>query len=417
MKALAEERGGKCLSEEYVSQTRKLKWQCSDGHTWEAVPNSIKQGSWCPYCNINYGEEIVRKYFETIFDDEFYRVKPNWLNGLELDGYSEKLKIAFEHQGIQHYKHVERFHKNNSDFRKQQNRDKIKRELCIQNGVILIEIPHVPVITSLDVLPEFLQKAFLKNNIIVNKNISDIKIDLKFIYGQSQIDYLKNIAHKHNGYLLSDCYLGDRHKLTWKCKEGHMWKSSPNSIKQGTWCPFCYGNVRKDISDIQLLAKQKGITLLSDEYLGTNTKLKWQCSRGHIWKASPRQIKNSTGCPKCIGKGLNIEDVKRYCLENNIPVSVKSEKYNGLKSYILLECNEGHTFKMRLDKLKLHKQTPCPICRNKKIASLRNIKQFTICKKIAHEKGGKLLSNEYTGIKEYLLWECSNGHQWKVTSS
>lgn len=299
MKALAEERGGKCLSEKYISQTRKLKWQCSDGHTWEAVPNSIKQGSWCPHCNINYGEETVRKYFEAIFDDGFTRVKPNWLNGLELDGYSEKLKIAFEHQGIQHYKQTKRFHKHNSDFKKQQNRDKLKRALCIKEGIILIEIPHVPDITALDVLPEFLQKAFFENNIVINKNIFDIKIDLKSIYGQSQIIYLNNIAHKNNGYLLSDCYLGDRHKLTWKCKEGHIWESSPNSIKQGTWCPFCYGNIRKNISDIQLLAKERGFTLISQDYYGTNAKLKWQCTKGHIWEATPKRIKSGTGCPKC----------------------------------------------------------------------------------------------------------------------
>jgi hypothetical protein len=27
-----------------------LRWQCSEGHTWEARPGNIKFGQWCPVC-------------------------------------------------------------------------------------------------------------------------------------------------------------------------------------------------------------------------------------------------------------------------------------------------------------------------------------------------------------------------------
>jgi len=42
--------GGFCLSEEYVSLTHKLKWQCIHSHKWEASPQTIKYGRWCPEC-------------------------------------------------------------------------------------------------------------------------------------------------------------------------------------------------------------------------------------------------------------------------------------------------------------------------------------------------------------------------------
>lgn len=51
MQELAELRGGKCLSKVYVNNRTKLKWQCKEGHIWEAASDHIKsQGCWCPRC-------------------------------------------------------------------------------------------------------------------------------------------------------------------------------------------------------------------------------------------------------------------------------------------------------------------------------------------------------------------------------
>jgi queuine/archaeosine tRNA-ribosyltransferase len=50
MQKIAKERGGNCLSKEYLNSYSKLTWQCSEGHKWEAVPNSIKKGHWCRVC-------------------------------------------------------------------------------------------------------------------------------------------------------------------------------------------------------------------------------------------------------------------------------------------------------------------------------------------------------------------------------
>jgi len=51
MRQIAEERGGKCLSQVYSNARTKLVWQCSEGHKWEAVPYTVKKGSWCPVCS------------------------------------------------------------------------------------------------------------------------------------------------------------------------------------------------------------------------------------------------------------------------------------------------------------------------------------------------------------------------------
>ena len=50
MQRIADERGGKYLSANYKGAHNKLLWQCEKGHQWLAYPTSIKQGSWCPKC-------------------------------------------------------------------------------------------------------------------------------------------------------------------------------------------------------------------------------------------------------------------------------------------------------------------------------------------------------------------------------
>lgn len=61
---------------------------------------------------------------------------------LELDGYCEELKLAFEYQELQHFENMEYFHRNEDSFQKQQERDKKKIKLCEDNGITLVEIPY-----------------------------------------------------------------------------------------------------------------------------------------------------------------------------------------------------------------------------------------------------------------------------------
>ncbi|ACC74283.1 hypothetical protein Bphy_5200 [Paraburkholderia phymatum STM815] len=51
MQAMAQARGGRCLSTEYRNTQTKLRWQCGEGHIWEAAPAGLRTyGSWCPQC-------------------------------------------------------------------------------------------------------------------------------------------------------------------------------------------------------------------------------------------------------------------------------------------------------------------------------------------------------------------------------
>lgn len=50
MHDVAKERGGRCLSTDYVNAATKLEWECRIGHRWFAPPNAIRNGHWCRFC-------------------------------------------------------------------------------------------------------------------------------------------------------------------------------------------------------------------------------------------------------------------------------------------------------------------------------------------------------------------------------
>jgi hypothetical protein len=94
------------------------------------------------------GEERCRAFLESHFNTRFPKVRPSFLTNpitgspLELDGYNEKLQIAFEYNGRQHYEFEPHFHKSKADFYNGQYRDELKRNLCRKKGVRLLVVSY-----------------------------------------------------------------------------------------------------------------------------------------------------------------------------------------------------------------------------------------------------------------------------------
>ena len=127
---------------------KKMWWICAKGHEWKANISTRANGSNCPNCYIFCNEQLCRSFFEKHFNSSFPSSRPKWLRDksripLQLDGYNEFLKIAFEYQGSQHYNsnaYYNRFSK--KLFKEQQERDLLKKDLCKKYGIKLFIIPY-----------------------------------------------------------------------------------------------------------------------------------------------------------------------------------------------------------------------------------------------------------------------------------
>ena len=116
---------------------------------------------------LNKGEERCRQIFEKLFNKEFCTIRPDFLKNdctdlnMEIDGYNDELKLGFEYQGVQHYKHTPYFHKDIQDFNKQVYRDNLKKEMLEKNG---IKVVYVPYYIEYDDIEDFVKKELKQHN-------------------------------------------------------------------------------------------------------------------------------------------------------------------------------------------------------------------------------------------------------------
>jgi hypothetical protein len=392
MRIIAEMRGGKCISEQYKNNNTRLLWQCVHGHTWQAVPSSIKNGTWCPECSSGLGERICRAYMEQLFNEKFPKARTTWLKSsegaqLELDGYSTKLKMAFEHHGAQHFENINYFHKRENAFKKGQWLDDRKRQLCKEYGIKLIEILEVPRYIHLSELRNYIRQECLILGVQIPPNFETKTINLKDAYcisAQGKLNELQTIAENKGGKLLSEFYLGEKIRLKWMCKEGHVWDAFPYVIRRGSWCRKCAtasvtDSQRGSIELFRNLAAARGGLCLSTKYVNVMTKLKWQCNKGHIWMAAPNNIRNGQWCPKCgiekraASQRSNIEVMQEVAAKRG--GKCISKKYINSITKLRWVCSEGHIWEAKPSNVKFGQW--CPICarlkrRNKETSNKKN---------------------------------------------
>lgn len=120
-----------------------------------------------PFMKESKGEIECRRALEKILKKPFTKARPDFLRNevtggvynMELDCYNSDLKIAVEYHGQQHYKFVPYFHKNRDRFMHQRYRDVLKRKLCEENGITLIEVPYTVNVNDIE---SFLRKKLVE---------------------------------------------------------------------------------------------------------------------------------------------------------------------------------------------------------------------------------------------------------------
>lgn len=369
MQELAASRGGECLSEVYENSATKLRWRCEEGHVWDATPDNVKNGDqWCPQCSGNRTEELVRCYFEILFNGEAFPKCPGHPQlpspgggFLTLDGYSECLSLAFEYQGQQHYVEVDGFGPPGS-LKKRKAYDAAKVECCrnaLPQPIRLIVIPYT---IQQEQLEGFIRARCQEMgvHVLCESNVDASMVKVR--WGKQRLKEMQEIAASRNGQCLSDSYTNSWTKLEWCCAAGHKWEAKPNDIKTSkSWCPVCAGHEPLTLEDMKEMAESKGGTCLSDAYVNSTTKLRWRCAKGHVWEATPGNIRSrNSWCPVCSGKArLTIDGLREIAHQRG--GQCLSDSYQNAHSKLRWRCAKGHEWEATAHDVKTHK-TWCPKC-------------------------------------------------------
>jgi len=138
----------------------KVEIICPKKHTFFMTPHNFLRGQNCPECSKarikSIGEEKIENYLkekniEYIAQKRFFFIKNK--RTLPIDFYLPNHNIAIEFQGRQHFEKVE-FFKNDLDYQK--NNDKIKKDCCIENDIVFVEIKYNEDIKN--ILDEYLEE-------------------------------------------------------------------------------------------------------------------------------------------------------------------------------------------------------------------------------------------------------------------
>jgi lysozyme family protein len=126
------------------SQTNHLVEHILCGHQYPVNYDSFNNaGHRCSQCCAYSSEKLCRNVFERFFCNKFVKVRPKFLQGLELDGYCQELGIAFEYNGIQHYELGHFHYYTKEELEKIQDNDRRKLEICNRHGIKLCVIPYI----------------------------------------------------------------------------------------------------------------------------------------------------------------------------------------------------------------------------------------------------------------------------------
>lgn len=173
------------------------------------------------------------------------------------------------------------------------------------------------------------------------------------------IEIMRDVAAQRGGICLSNRYVKYVTKLLWQCAKGHTWEATPQSIKHGTWCPTCTHNKKLTLEEMQKRAVKRGGKCLSTRYINSDTKLEWECAKGHRWNTTPSSIHRGTWCPFCAGLAKKtIEDMQKLAAQRG-GICVSSN-YIIIKAKLTWQCAKGHTWQATPSSIQ--QGTWCPHC-------------------------------------------------------
>jgi Zn finger protein HypA/HybF involved in hydrogenase expression len=406
VQALVEFKKGTLVSTTYKNNHTSMDVHCNEGHDFKITYNMIQRGRWCPYCHIYVAEEITRNYFERIFQADFPKTKPNWLLSekgfpMELDGYCEKLKIAFEYQGIEHYQPIELFKIDKERLKQIQIRDKLKHDICKKNDITLIHIPpddEVPY----DKIQEHIISEYKKITGIQLKDIPKYDFTTFDINPAPYLKRAEEIITEKEGTLISTTFISCRSKLNIKCKMGHDFKTSFNGLRDDDWCPKCVKKARHTLEEARELVEKNGWTLISTEYVNNSTPLEIICNKEHhIWM-SYLAVDQGQNCGKCSGKTPHtLEDATELVRQRGgILISTEYIKNN---SFLDVECARRHHFSMTYTDMQGGHW--CKYCAKDYVYSVQEKQNYI------ENRGGILQGDIIQGSNQSLQIQCNSCKQ------
>lgn len=213
----AKDRGGVCVTPEYLGAQARYSFVCAEGHSWEAPAyHVVASGTWCRKCAYAARRGIAK----TADAREKIALAKRLDDGLQrLQAFAASrggVCLSGEYAGC-----------------------RMKYRFRCGQG-------H-----------EF---ETLGNNVSVHGTwCRECVNDLRRL----SLDDARREAQARGGHCLSGTYVNTRTRMVWQCHRGHEWKASFAGVRRGNWCKQC--------ASLALISNRKSKARL--KYLDAGAKL------------------------------------------------------------------------------------------------------------------------------------------------
>ena len=249
----------------------------------------------------------------------------------------------------------------------------------------------------------------------------------KLGYGNSLADQHKNLMaewdYENNEVKPSQVTSGSRYCATWKCENGHRWKTGVyhRTKAKPTGCPYCSGRLPlpkealKDLHPELMLEwdKEKNTLDPSTTHPGTLKKAHWICGNGHRYKKSIRsRTVTGTGCDQCNSFEFNFPEIaKEWHPTKNKKKANEVAQSSGSKVWWL--CDRGHEWPAVVSSRQRH---GCPYCAGLKVSETNNFafKMPSLVQYWDNEKNAQKPNEVAWQTNKKFSFVCEKGHPFSA---
>jgi hypothetical protein len=237
MRALAETRGGRCLSSEYLGSRVALQWECENKHVWLAIPNSVRQGTWCRQC-----PRASRAF------DAACRLA------------REKGGACLAEKNLGSNKKIQWQCRNGHRWDASPNTVANGHWCGICAGKTRRSLDELTAIAK-DHGGTCVSTEYLGTDIPLEWRCSQNHVWRASPYrirngswcpkcagrAPGTLDEMHELAGSRGGRCVASEYVDSKTPIEWECENGHRWKAAPGNIRADHWCPQCQINYGEEI--------------------------------------------------------------------------------------------------------------------------------------------------------------------------
>lgn len=434
IKEIAEAKGGKLISTIYVDCDKNLEFLDKNGNYFKKPGIRIKKNEWSPYENgrvINNPEYHLSELRKIAESKGGRLISTEYINGYTKLKLEDKNGMIFFMRGTDlRRNHWSPFESNT--VRDPEYHLNILKKIAKKKGGKLISSEYLGAKTKLEFEDSKQRRFFMTPDDVKGEQGRWSPYESGNVYNNPEYHFniLKNIAHKKGGRIISTEYIDNRTKMEFENMFGRRFFCTPNQIKRGVWSHFEVINISEERCRqcIEFIFGQKfpnvwGIiknskTNRNMQFDGYNESLKmafeYQGEQHYSWGncRGRTEEKKKQNFIKIIN---NDQEKVKLCKEKNIQlIQIKYfENYKEDQQYlehIIRELKILNNSIINRYLLKLENKISNFKIDYKSLPT--NEKYLEPLRKIAENNGGKLISTQYINNNTKLEFEDKNGNRF-----